>query len=64
MKTLTAKGAKCGCGRPIDLARAELAAMAKHRRPAVVSMALEQDERLTVPELSKALGFAEECNYW
>ena len=41
MKTLTAKGAKCGFGRLIDLARGEPVAVAKHRRPAVVVMAVE-----------------------
>jgi PHD/YefM family antitoxin component YafN of YafNO toxin-antitoxin module len=64
MKTLTAKGAKCGFGRLIDLARAEPVAVAKHRRPPVVVMAVEEYERLTALELTKALAFADECNHW
>jgi prevent-host-death family protein len=56
MKTLTAKDAKYGFGRLIDLARAEPVAVAKHGRPVVVVMAVEEferlkarDETLTVP---------------
>jgi prevent-host-death family protein len=48
MKTLTAKDAKYGFGRLIDLARAERAAVAKHGRPVVVVMAVEEYERLKV----------------
>ena len=46
MKTLTAKDAKYGFGRLIDLARAEPVAVAKHGRPVVVVMAIEEFERL------------------
>ena len=46
MKTLTAKDAKYGFGRLIDLARAEPVAVAKHGRPVVVVMAVEEFERL------------------
>jgi prevent-host-death family protein len=46
MKTLTAKDAKYGFGRLIDLARAEPVAVAKHGRPVVVMMAVEEFERL------------------
>lgn len=46
MKTLTAKEAKYGFGRLIDLARAEPVAVAKHGRPVVVVMAVEEFERL------------------
>ena len=46
MKTLTTKDAKYGFGRLIDLARAELVAVAKHGRPVVVVMAVEEFERL------------------
>ena len=46
MKTLTAKGAKYGFGRLIDLARTEPVAVAKHGRPVVVVMAVEEYERL------------------
>lgn len=46
MKTLTAKDAKYGFGRLIDLARAEPVVIAKHGRPVVVVMAVEEFERL------------------
>jgi prevent-host-death family protein len=46
MKTLTAKDAKYGFGRLIDLARAKPVAVAKHGRPVVVVMAVEEFERL------------------
>ncbi|PNE11672.1 MAG: type II toxin-antitoxin system prevent-host-death family antitoxin [Beijerinckiaceae bacterium] len=45
MKALTAKDAKCGFGRLIDLAGAEPAAVAKRGRPVVVVMAVEEYER-------------------
>ena len=50
MKTLSAKDAKYGFGRLIDLARAEPMAVAKHGRPVVVVMAVEKYERLKVFE--------------
>jgi prevent-host-death family protein len=50
MKTLTAKDAKYGFGRLIDLARAEPVAVAKHGRPVVVVMAVEEFERLKALE--------------
>ncbi len=46
MKTLTAKDAKYGFGRLIDLTRAEPVAVAKHGRLVVVVMAVEEFERL------------------
>lgn len=46
MQTLSAKDAKYGFGRLIDLARAEPVAVAKHGRPVVVVMAMEEYERL------------------
>jgi prevent-host-death family protein len=46
MQTLTAKDAKYGFGRLIDLARASPVAVAKHGRPVVVVMAVEEFERL------------------
>jgi len=52
MKTLSAKDAKYGFGRLIDLARAEPVAVAKHGRPVVVVMAIEEYERLKGIELS------------
>lgn len=48
MQTLSAKDAKYGFGRLIDLARAEPVAVAKHGRPVVVVMAIEEYERLKV----------------
>ena len=52
MKTLTAKDAKYGFGRLIDLARAEPVAVAKHGRPVVVVMAVEEFERLKALEIA------------
>lgn len=46
MKTLTAKDAKYSFGRLIDLARAEPVTVAKHGRPVVVVMAVEEFKRL------------------
>ena len=46
MQTLTAKDAKYGFGRLIDLARAEPVAVAKHGRTVVVVLAIEEYERL------------------
>jgi prevent-host-death family protein len=46
MKALTAKDAKDGFGRLIDLARARPVAVAKHGRPIIVVMAVEEFERL------------------
>ena len=47
VQPLTAKDAKYGFGRLIDLARAEPVTVAKHGRPVVVVMAVEEFERLT-----------------
>ena len=46
MQILTAKDAKYGFGRLIDLARAEPVAVAKHGRTVVVVLAVEEYERL------------------
>ncbi len=46
MVTITAKDAKYGFGRLIDMARAEPVRVAKHGRPVVVVMAVEEFERL------------------
>jgi antitoxin (DNA-binding transcriptional repressor) of toxin-antitoxin stability system len=46
MQTLTAKDAKYGFGRLIDLARAAPVAVAKHGRAVVIVMAIEEYERL------------------
>lgn len=50
MRTLTAKEAKYGFGRLIDLARAEPLIVAKHGRPVVVVMAFEEFGRLKAIE--------------
>jgi prevent-host-death family protein len=54
MKTLTAKEAKDGFGRLIDLARAEPVVVAKHGRAVVVVMAVEEFERLKQVEATRA----------
>lgn len=46
MRLLSAKEAKDGFGRLIDLARAEPVTVAKHGRPVVVVMAVEEFDRL------------------
>jgi prevent-host-death family protein len=53
MKTLTARDAKYGFGRLIDLARAEPVAVAKHGRPVVVVIAVEEYERLAALDRPK-----------
>lgn len=50
MKILSAKDAKYCFGRLIDMARAEPVLVAKHGRPVVVVMAVEEYERLKVGE--------------
>ena len=45
MQTLTAKDAKYGFGRLMDLARAEPVTIAKHGRPVVVVMSVEETRR-------------------
>ena len=54
MKILTAKDAKYSFGRLIDLARAEPVTVAKHGRPVVVVMAVEEFERLKVLDVGSA----------
>lgn len=54
MRTLTAKDAKYGFGRLIDLARAEPIAVAKHGRPVVVVLSVEEFERLNALDVSAA----------
>ncbi len=46
MRSMTAKDAKYGFGRLIDLARAEPVTVEKHGRPVVVVVAVEEFERL------------------
>lgn len=55
MQTLSAKDAKYGFGRLIDLARAEPVAVAKHGRPVVVVLSVEEYERLKAVETGAAL---------
>jgi prevent-host-death family protein len=50
MHILSAKDAKYGFGRLIDLARAEPVAVAKHGRPVVIVLAVEEYERLKALE--------------
>ncbi len=50
MQTLTATDAKYGFGRLMDLARAEPVTIAKHGRPVVVVMSVEEYERLNRTE--------------
>lgn len=50
MQTLSAKDAKYSFGRLIDLARAEPVAVAKHGRPVIVVMSIEEFERLKAVE--------------
>jgi prevent-host-death family protein len=46
MQSISAKEAKYGFGRLIDLARSEPVTVEKHGRPVVVVMAVEEYERL------------------
>lgn len=46
MQSMSAKDAKYGFGRLIDLARSEPVTVEKHGRPVVVVMAVEEYERL------------------
>lgn len=54
MKTLSAKDAKYGFGRLIDLAPVEPVAVAKHGRTVVVVLAVEEYERLKAVEVGAA----------
>jgi prevent-host-death family protein len=47
MQNMSAKDAKYGFGRLIDLARTEPVTVEKHGRPVVVVMAVEEYERLS-----------------
>jgi prevent-host-death family protein len=53
MQTLTAKDAKYGFGRLIDLARAGPVAVAKHGRAVVVVMSIEEYDRLKALEAAR-----------
>lgn len=52
MQSMSAKDAKYGFGRLIDLARAEPVLVAKHGRPVVVVMSVEEYERLKTTKLA------------
>lgn len=52
MQILSAKDAKYGFGRLIDLARAEPVAVTKHGRTVVVVLAIEEYERLKAIDAS------------
>ena len=53
MQILSAKDAKYGFGRLIDLARAKPVAVAKHGRPVVVVLSVEEYERLKALDTPK-----------
>ena len=55
MQTLSAKDAKYGFGRLIDLARAEPVEVTKHGRPVVVVLSVEEYERLKALESASAV---------
>jgi prevent-host-death family protein len=55
LKSISARDAKYGFGRLIDLARGEPVTVAKHGRPFVVVMAVEEFERLKSLDPSAAL---------
>lgn len=50
MHTMSAKDAKYGFGRLIDIARAEPVTVQKHGRPVIVVLAVEEYERLKAIE--------------
>ena len=54
MQTLSAKDAKYGFGRLIDLVRAKPIAVTKHGRPVVVVLSVEEYERLKALESASA----------
>ncbi len=60
MQTLSAKDAKYGFGRLIDLARAEPVAVTKHGRRVVVVLSVEEYERLKSLDTPKTVGEREE----
>ena len=60
MQTLSAKDAKYGFGRLIDLAHAAPVAVTKHGRPVVVVLSVEEYERLKSPDKAKTSPAGEE----
>ena len=63
MRTLAATDAKYGFGRLIDLARMAPVVVAKHGRPVVVVMAVEEFERLTARDASVTAGSEADSKY-
>jgi prevent-host-death family protein len=61
MQTLSAKDAKYGFGRLIDLARAEPVAVAKHWRPVVVVLSVEEYDRAESATEHKCRVTSEKC---
>ena len=59
MRTLTAKDAKYGFGRLVDLARTEPLAVTKHGRPVVVVIAAEEFDRLKGLDVQASAGRAD-----
>lgn len=53
MRTISAKNAKYGFGRLIDLARAAPVTVAKYGRPVVVVLSVEEYERLKALDASE-----------
>jgi prevent-host-death family protein len=62
MKTLTAKDAKYRFGYLIDLARAEPVVIAKHGRPVVVALAVEEFEQVKAMEAATSAAVHERRN--
>ncbi len=60
MQTLSAKDAKYGFGRLIDLARVEPVVVAKHGRPVVVVLSVEEYQRLKSLDAPEAAATARE----
>lgn len=56
MRRISAREAKNGFGRLIDMARAEPVAIEKHGRPVVVVIAFEEYERLAGRDDAKGQG--------
>ena len=62
MQSMSAKDAKYGFGRLIDLARSEPVTVEKHGRPVVVVLAVEEYKRLCAAADVMALGSDEAGN--
>ncbi|MCA0431622.1 MAG: type II toxin-antitoxin system Phd/YefM family antitoxin [Proteobacteria bacterium] len=53
MQIMSAKDAKYGFGRLIDIARSEPVTVEKHGRPVVVVLSVEEYDRLRAPQTEK-----------